>query len=260
MKVATWNINSLRARFERVCEFLETSQVDVLLIQETKCKDDNFPEFDIRTLGYDVSHYGLSQYNGVAIISKSQQKNTTFGLGSESDPYIADARILKSEIEGISFVSVYAPNGRDVTSEHYKYKLDWYDLFADYAKNLIETNEQIVIAGDLNIAPTDKDVWDIKEFPLSTHVTDLERNKYQSLLSLGLTDAFDLRYPSDEGFTFWDYRGGDFHKNKGMRIDFFLVSDALKNNISDVYVERESRKGSKPSDHAALIMELDIKR
>lgn len=227
-------------------------------MQETKCKDDNFPEFNIRTSGFDVCHYGLSQYNGVSILSKDPIKNISLGMDNARDPYIDDARLIKGDIDGITFVSVYAPNGRDRTSEHFEKKLDWYNNFIDYASTVLQNNPRTIITGDLNIAPHDSDVWDINEFPLTTHVTQEERAKFQALCDIGFTDAFRHLYPTDRSFTFWDYRGGDFHQNKGMRIDFFLVSKDLVENIKGISVDRDSRKGEKPSDHAALILDLEF--
>lgn len=256
MRIVSWNVNSLRARYARVEDYLTSNEPDVLCLQETKCKGDNFPEFDFRVLGYDVCHYGLSQYNGVAIISKSNLEEISAGIENENDPYIGDGRVIRADIEGLTVVSVYAPNGRDVTSEHYEKKLQWYDHFTDYIERLTRAKSDIVIVGDFNIAPSDEDVWDVNDFPLTTHITDKERSKLEALLGMGFVDSFREKYPKDEGFTFWDYRGSDFLANKGMRIDLGLVSSSLSGTINDVRVDRESRMGEKPSDHAALIVEL----
>lgn len=259
MKIVTWNVNSLRARFERVKEFLESHpDVDVLVLQETKCKDDNFPELDIRMLGYDVVHYGLSQYNGVAIISKEDLKVPTFSLGIDNDPYIKDGRVISADVNGITIVSVYCPNGRDIESEHYQFKLEWFDMLHTYLNNHLEKNKNVVVLGDFNITPKDKDVYDISKVQMTTHVTQKERDKLKNLFDLGFVDSYRHLYPNGEGFTYWDYRNGDFNNNRGLRIDLALVSKALKTKIKEVEVLRESRIGDSPSDHAALLLELDI--
>lgn len=255
-KIVSWNVNSLRARFERVEEYLLKHDPDILCLQETKCKDDNFPEFDIRVLGYDVCHYGLSQYNGVAIISKENQSDVVVGIDNENDPYIADGRVIRADVKNITVLSVYAPNGRDVENEHYEKKLAWYDHFHEYIQKLKEVKKNIVIVGDFNVAPRNDDVWDIDNFPLTTHVTDKERSKVEALLNLGFVDTFRHLHPDDEGFTFWDYRGSDLISNKGMRIDLALVSDSLIPSIQELSVDRESRLGEKPSDHAAIVLDL----
>lgn len=258
MNIVTWNVNSLRARYERVVDFLDTHDVDVMCIQETKCKDDNFPEFDLRTLGYDVCHYGLSQYNGVAIISKEPHKNVVAGLNNNDDPYINDGRVIRCDVGEISLICVYVPNGRDVDSEHYEMKLRWYGMFVEYLRDVLTTNKNVVVVGDFNIAPTDEDVFDINELPLTTHITRRERNCLREVLDVGFVDSYRHLYPTEQGFTFWDYRGGNFHLNRGMRIDLCLVSHSLAGYIKEVSVDRDSRKGEKPSDHAAVLLRLDF--
>lgn len=259
MKIVTWNVNSLRARFERVKEFLELHpEVDVLVLQETKCKDDNFPELDIRMLGYDVVHYGLSQYNGVAIISKEDLIEPSWSLGIDNDPYIKDGRVISAIVNGITIVSVYCPNGRDIESEHYEWKLEWFDHLHKYLKDLLAKNENVVVLGDFNIAPEDKDVYDISKVAMTTHITQKERDKLTNLYKLGFVDAYRHLYSDGEGFTYWDYRNGDFNNNRGLRIDLAIVSQPLVSKIKEVEVLRESRIGDSPSDHAAMLLELDL--
>ena len=257
MKIVSWNVNSLRARFERVKEFLENNaDVDVLLLQETKCQDKNFPELDLRMLGYDVVHLGLSQYNGVAILSKEDLTNPKFGFEVDTDPYVKDGRIISAEVNGITVISVYCPNGRDIESEHYEMKLEWFDILKNHLQELLKINPNIVVLGDFNITPADEDVFDITKVQMTTHITTKERDKLTSILNLGFVDAYRELYPEGEGFTYWDYRGGDFNNNRGLRIDLAYVSESLKSRIKEVEVSRESRIGDSPSDHAALILEL----
>ena len=258
MKIASWNVNSLRARFERVKEFLELNDdIDVLLLQETKCQDKNFPEFDIRILGYDVAHYGLSQYNGVCIISKEDLIDVKIGLNTTEDPYINDGRIISATVNGITIVSVYCPNGRDIDSEHYEMKLKWFDLLKEELQKLLIENEKVIVMGDFNIVPTDADVYDISKITMTTHVTKKEREKLSAILELGFIDSYRCLYPKGEGFTYWDYRNGDFNNNRGLRIDLGLISNTLVNRLKDVSVSRESRIGDSPSDHACIILECD---
>jgi exodeoxyribonuclease III len=257
MKIVSWNVNSLRARFERVKEFLDTNKdINILLLQETKCQDKNFPEFDIRILGYDVAHYGLGQFNGVAVIAKSDLQEVNSGFDNDQDPYVNDGRIISCLIDGITYISVYCPNGRDIDSEHYEMKLNWFELLYSHLKELLKTTDEIVIMGDFNIAPRDEDVYDIEKFVSTTHTTKREREALENIIGLGFIDAYRELYPDVEGFTYWDYRNGDFNNNRGLRIDLALVSESLKPRIRNFTISRESRIGDSPSDHAAIILEL----
>ena len=257
MLIATWNVNSLKARMPRVEEWLEQVRPDVLCLQETKMSDAQFPGMDFQRLGYDSAHHGQGQWNGVAVLSRVGISDVVAGFddGREPDP---DARALWATCGGVRVVSVYVPNGREVGADHYVYKLDWLGRLRAHLDAHHSPDEPVVILGDWNIAPTDQDVWSPAAFEGSTHVTPEERAALAAVVDWGLVDTLRRRYPEDGIFSYWDYRNGDFHKRRGMRIDYLLSSASLAATNRADLIDRNARKGTKPSDHAPVLGLFDI--
>lgn len=258
MRFATWNVNSLKVRLPRVEEFLAYADVDVLCLQETKLSDKAFPALTFGGLGYESVHHGQGQWNGVAILSRVGIDDTSFGCGEGVvDPYEGDARILGATAGGVRFVTVYVPNGRQVGTEFYNRKLEWFAMLRDWLAKSRSPTEPLVILGDFNVAPEDRDVWDPAAFVGSTHVTPAEREAVAELERWGLVDTFRHVYPDDDKlYTYWDYRAGDFHQHRGMRIDLALATAPVIDRVEFAVVDRNARKGSQPSDHAPLIIDL----
>ena len=257
-RIATWNVNSLKARLPRVEEFLGYADVDVLCMQETKMADKAFPHLTFRELGYDSVHHGQGQWNGVAILSRIGLSDPTHGFGAGvTDPYEGDARLIAATCGTMRIASVYVPNGRTVPSEYYDRKLEWFERLHEWLASNHTTTDEVAILGDYNVAPEDRDVWDIAAFAGSTHVTAAERASVQQLCDWGLADAFRLVHPDADGlYSYWDYRNGDFHKHRGMRIDLALVSRPLAERVEFAVTDRNARKGTQPSDHAPVIVDL----
>jgi exodeoxyribonuclease III len=258
VRIATWNVNSLKARMPRVEEWLEYAQPDVLAMQETKLKDEAFPSLAFSGLGYDSAPHGHNQWNGVALLSKVGIEDITIGFDSESiDPYEGDARLVAAKCGGINVVCVYVPNGREVGTEFYDRKLVWLEVLHDWIAKTYTPEDPLIVTGDFNVAPEDRDVWSPKAFVGSTHVTKPERAAVKKLEQWGLVDGFRAQYPdTDRLYTYWDYRGGDFHKHKGMRIDLMLVTKPVAERITWTTIDRNARKGKGPSDHTPLLIDL----
>ena len=276
MRIATWNVNSLKARQEAVEKWLERAAPDILLIQETKLTDGDAPVMPFAMLGYDLLHHGEGRWNGVAIVTRQGLKVgdviTNFGDGPvrDSGPGAAkdvseedfnpfdEARMLSAVVEGLRVITIYAPNGRVVGSPFYAGKLDWYERLSRWFADTRKTTEPLVIGGDFNIAPTDGDVWDANAVHGGTHVSAPEREAFRALLDWGLTDAYRLRQDAPGRFSWWDYRAGNFHKNLGMRIDHLLVTEPVAGRVVAAEIDREARKGPPiPSDHAPVTIDLD---
>lgn len=253
MRIATWNVNSLKARMPRVEAWLAEMEPDVLCLQETKLSDKAFPALAFQALGYDSVHHGQGQWNGVAILSRVGITDAVGGFDDTEEPD-ADARVVSATCDGVRVTSVYVPNGRTLDDDHYAYKLRWLERLRRIAAQRAE--EPMVICGDFNIAPDDRDVWDPGAFVDSTHVSPPEREAYASLLAAGFTDAVRARHPDEGLYTYWDYRDGNFHKKKGMRIDHLLLSRPLADRLRFVFIDRNARKGSKPSDHTVAIADV----
>ena len=252
MLLATWNVNSLKARLERVKGWLDEVQPDILCIQETKMKDSAFPALDFEAMGYESVHFGQGQWNGVAILSKVGIANVTnnFKVG-DPDP---DARIITAECGGCLVSSVYVPNGRALDHEHYQYKLRWMKQLKEHVAALAKPSDDVVVAGDFNIAPLDIDVWDPAALVGSTHVSEPEREALGSLLKWGLHDVFREQHPEPNLYSWWDYRNGSFHRGWGMRIDLVLASASVAKKSTWTGVDRNARKGEQPSDHAPVLI------
>jgi exodeoxyribonuclease III len=268
VRVATWNVNSLKARLPRVEEFLGYADVDVLCLQETKLADATFPTMAFETLGYESAHHGQGQWNGVAILSRVGINNVERGFSEDvrnvasDDEYVrgvlAEARSVTAMCGGVEITSVYVPNGRSLDDPHYGAKLVWLDeLTRQYARRL-SAHIPSVLCGDFNIAPEDHDVWDPRKFIGSTHVTPAERAKLTDLRSVGFTDLFRQLYRQDRLYTYWDYRAGDFHQHRGMRIDLMYGTAPVSAGVTWAIVDRNARKGKLPSDHAPVIVDFTL--
>ncbi len=264
MRLATWNVNSIRARVDRVTDFLERADVDVLAMQETKCSDEQFPTMPFAALGYDVVHCGFNQWNGVAIASRIGVDDVQVGFEGQptwsdgSAAEVAEARALGATCGGVRVWSLYIPNGRIVDSPHYGYKLAWLAALRVTAQGWLaeSPDAQIALTGDWNIAPTDEDVWSVEAYRGSTHVTGPERAAFQGIVDVQFTDVVRPFTPGPAVYTYWDYTQLRFPKNRGMRIDFILGSPALARRVTHAEIVREERKGKSPSDHAPVLVEL----
>lgn len=257
MRLATWNVNSLKVRLPRVEEWIEYARPDVLCLQETKLTDDAFPALTFRELGYDCVHYGHGRWNGVAILSRVGLDDVTFGFGGDHlDPYEGDARLVTATCGGIRVTSTYVPNGREVGTEFYDRKLDWLATLHDWLVAAATPDDPLALLGDFNVAPENRDLWSPAAFEGSTHVTEPERDAVRRLRDWGLVDAFRHLYDDDRLFTYWDYRRGDFHEHRGMRIDLALVTEPVAARVIWALVDRNARKGKLPSDHAPLVIDV----
>ncbi|RKS05809.1 exodeoxyribonuclease III [Nocardiopsis sp. Huas11] len=262
MRIATWNVNSARARTERIGAWLDRSDVDVLAIQETKARDDQFPASVFTDRGYEVAHHGLSQWNGVAIASRVGLADVRIGFPGQpgyGEPEEAEARAIGATCAGVQVWSLYVPNGREVDHPHYAYKLRWLEALRKAGEAWLaeDPRAQIAYVGDFNIAPEDTDVWDMAEFEGKTHVTGPERAAFTGLVDAGFAEVVRQYTPGPGVYTYWDYKALSFPKRKGMRIDFVLASPALSERVSGARIDREERKGKGASDHAPVIVELD---
>lgn len=257
MLVATWNVNSLNARMPRVTEWLEAVSPDVLCMQETKLSDEKFPAMAFTALGYESVHHGEGRWNGVAILSKVGLEDEVRGFddGGEPDP---DARVVWATCGGIRVASVYVPNGRELGHDHYRYKLDWLHRLRSHLDRNHSPDEQLVVLGDWNIAPADDDVWSTAHFQEMTHVSKPERDALDHVKDWGLIDTLRDRFPEPGIYSYWDYRNGDFHKRRGMRIDFLLSSAPLASTCTADLIDRNARKGKKPSDHAPVMAVYEV--
>ena len=260
MRIATWNVNSVRSRLPRLLPWLDKRQPDVLCLQETKLPNDAFDELlgaDFAVRGYQVAHHGEGRWNGVAVASRVGLDDVVRGLPDEPGFPNPEARAITASCNGLRVTSVYVPNGRTPDDPHYQYKLSWLAALRDTVAADAKRGAASVVCGDMNIAPTDADVWDPSLFVGATHVTPAERAALGELLALGLHDVIRDRWPDERVFSYWDYRAGRFHQDLGMRIDLVLAADQLVDRVAAAWVDREARKGSAPSDHAPVIVDLD---
>ena len=255
-RFVTWNVNSLRARLDRVEQWLATVQPDVVCLQETKLADDAFPALTFAALGYESAHHGFNQWNGVAILSKVGIDDVVAGFDDGGDPD-PDARIVWATCGGVRVASAYVPNGRSLTDDHYRYKLAWLDRLRAELDRAHDPTDDLIVAGDFNIAPDDRDVYDPAAFEGATHVSDAERARLAALEAWGLTDVFRRHYDAGGLFSWWDYRAGNFHKGKGMRIDLVMATEGLAERSVAALVDRNARKGKQPSDHAPVVVDFE---
>jgi exodeoxyribonuclease-3 len=257
LRLATWNVNSLRARLPRVLEWLERVQPDVLCLQETKLTDAAFPHAELEVLGYASAATGDGAYNGVAILSRVGIEDVSRGFADEPGFPDPERRAIAASCGGLRVWSVYVPNGRELASPHLAYKLAWLAALREAARDELAAGAPLAVCGDFNVAPRDRDVWDPAQFIGSTHVSVPEREAVDALLALGFTDV-QPRSLKGEPFTYWDYRAGMFHKGCGMRIDLVLLDRGLAAGVRDAYIDRDARKGSKPSDHAPVVVDVEV--
>ena len=255
MRLATWNVNSLKARLPRVEEWLAQARPDVLCMQETKLSDDAFPAMTFASLGYEAVHHGEGRWNGVAILSKVGITDVVDGFADGGD-HDGEARLLTATCGGVRVSTVYVPNGRMVGHEHWHYKLGWFQRLRAHVAAVAKPEHDVVVCGDFNVAPDDRDVWDASACHGGTHVSPEERAAYGELLDWGLVDVLRSRYDDDGLFSWWDYQAGAFHKHWGMRIDLLLATPSLTERLDWIIVDRNGRKGSKPSDHAPLVAQF----
>jgi exodeoxyribonuclease III len=257
VRVATWNVNSVKQRMPRLLAWLEQRQPDVVCLQETKLVDDAFHQLlgaELASRGYSVALHGESQWNGVAILSRIGLEEIVLGIPDGPGFPHPEARAVSATCGGVRIHSVYVPNGRTPDSEHYRYKLAWLAALREMVR---AGPPDAIVCGDMNIAPTDADVFDPDAYIGQTHVTPPERAALAELEALGLRDVVRDRWPAERVFTYWDYRAGMFHQDLGMRIDLVLASAPVAGRVRAAWVDRQARKGKGPSDHAPVIVDLD---
>ncbi len=257
MKIISWNVNSVRARIENIKNYIKNSDPDVLLLQEIKTQNENFPNDEFRSLGYTSYVYGQKSYNGVAIVSKHELDNINNNFIkddlNQSRIITADLKLKKKKIE---LINIYVPNGNPVDTEKYEYKKSWLKKFVISVKKKIQKNTNILIAGDFNIIPEEIDVHDFKRYE-NDALGRLEiRKKYRELINLGFKDVYRFKNKTKQEYTFWDYFAGSWQKNYGMRIDHFLLSNSLLENIKSIHINRKPRSKEKPSDHTPIELEI----
>ena len=258
MKLVTWNVNSLGARLPRVLEFLAAHTPDVVFLQETKCDDEAFPSAELADAGYAAAHHGSGRWAGVGVLARHGLELSDVAAGLPGEVAAEEARWIEATVAGLRVASAYVTNGREIGSEWFEQKLAFLDAMAARAAAL-RGAAALVVAGDFNVTRDDRDVYDPAAFAGSTHVTDDERSRLERLIADGgLVDAYRHVHPDAQQFTWWDYRQGHFHRGLGLRIDYILLSDSLAGGLSECAIARDYRKGTKPSDHAPLIAELNL--
>ena len=253
MKLATWNVNSLAVRLPQVLDWLSSASPDVLVLQETKLTDDKFPHADFNAAGWQVQWFGQKTYNGVALISRLPAEGLVRnipGLGDEQ------ARVIAGTVGGLRCIGAYFPNGQAPDSDKFVYKMRWLDALREWVRAEMAAHPQLVLMGDFNIAPEDRDVYDPVAWAGQIHCTPEERAHFQGLVSLGLVDAFRLFEQPPKSWSWWDYRNLAFRKNQGLRIDHILVSEALRGRVAACSIDKAPRKNERPSDHAPVVVEL----
>lgn len=255
MRIASWNVNSLRVRETQVLEWLETEKPDVLGLQETKLTDEKFPVGILAEAGYESIFFGQPTYNGVALLSRTPASEVSRGMDGFEDP---QARVIAGSFDGVRVLNLYVPNGSEVGSEKYAYKLRWLDHLAGLVEKELANHPRLVVMGDFNIAPADEDVHDPEEWRGKVLFSEPEHAALQRLLDLGLVDSF-RQFEQEEGiFSWWDYRAAGFRRNRGLRIDLLLVSKALTENLVASRVDVEPRRWERPSDHAPVLIDLKV--
>ena len=261
MRIATWNVNSVLARLPRLASWLEETAPDVVCLQETKVGADAFPSGEVTELGYEIAAHGEGRWNGVAILSKAGLAGVERGLPGDPGfpgPDTLEARTISATCGPVRVRSVYVPNGRTPEDPHYQYKLRWLAALRDAVAADAAGPTPFALMGDFNVAPADDDVWDIAAFQGSTHVTPAERAALAELRAAGLNDVVPRIEKGPHPFTYWDYRAGSFHKGMGMRIDLVYANEPFAGKVADAWVDREARKGKGPSDHAPVVVDLDL--
>lgn len=253
MRIATWNVNSIRTRVDRVVDYLVRTNTDVLAMQEIKCKPDQFPYAAFEEAGYKVTAHGLNQWNGVAFASKLEAEDVETSFSGQPEfKDVLEARALGATFDGVRIWSLYVPHGRSLDDPHYAYKLEFLENLASTTAEQVyhDPETPLALMGDFNIAPLDTDVWDLAEFEGGTHVSAPERQAFEAFEQIGLSDVVRPLVPS--GYTYWDYQQLRFPKNEGMRIDFILGNEAFAGMVTEVSIDRDERKGEGPSDHVPV--------
>tara|TARA_Y100000590_G_scaffold145160_1_gene166859 strand:+ start:213 stop:989 length:777 start_codon:yes stop_codon:yes gene_type:complete len=257
MKISSWNVNSVRARILNITNYLKSSSPDILIVQEIKTEEKNFPFSDFKKLGYKSYVFGQKSYNGVAILSKVNIDKIDLEFINDENK---QSRIIVGEIKNkskrIKLINIYAPNGNPINTEKYQYKKNWYDLFIKKIKSTLDLNPNIIIGGDFNIIPEEIDVYDFKKFENDALFKLEIRKKYRELINLGFQDTYRYLNKNKQEFTFWDYMSGSWKKNNGMRIDHFLVSNNFLNHIKNILIDKRPRSKIKPSDHTPIELEI----
>ena len=258
MIISSWNVNSIRARIENIKEYLKKFSPNILLIQEIKTEEKTFPYNEIKSLGYQSYVFGQKSYNGVAILSKKKLENIKIDLNKDKNK---QSRIIYAEFiykkKIIQLINVYIPNGNPVDTEKYTYKINWLDSFIKSIKSISKKNQNIIIGGDFNVIPAAEDVYNPKSFENDALFKLEIRKKFREILNMGLNDAYRYLYPETEGYTYWDYMRGAWQKNNGLRIDHFLVSNSIIQNIKDIKINKYPRGKEKPSDHTPIELIMD---
>ena len=253
MKISSWNVNSVRARIKNILEYLKSSDPEILMIQEIKTEEKNFPFNDFKTLGYNSYVFGQKSYNGVAFLSKESIKKINMKFikdkNNQSRIIVGD---IKNKSKTIKLINVYVPNGNPIGTEKYKYKKDWYESFIEQIKKTLFENKNIIIGGDFNVIPEEIDVYDSKKYENDALFKLEIRKKFRELINLGFHDTFRYFYKDIEEYTFWDYMYGSWQNNRGMRIDHFLVSNNLLPEITKININKKPRSKIKPSDHTPI--------
>lgn len=253
MKIATWNVNSLRVRLPHLLDWLRAHSPDVACLQETKCDDDTFPGEALRQAGYHALHHGQRGYNGVAILSRTPAVEVRRGIPDFED---VQSRIIAAEVGGIRVVSAYVPNGQEVGSDKFAYKLRWFEALRGWLARELAATPRLAVLGDFNVAPEDRDVHDPAQWQGKVHVSEPERGALRALLDLGFVDAYRLHDPSPGAFTWWDYRMNAFRRKMGLRIDHVLLSPALAPECRSCTIDVAPRRLERPSDHAPVLCEV----
>ena len=257
MIITSWNVNSVRARIENIKEYLQKFSPDVVMMQEIKTQDETFPYDDFSALDYESHVFGQKSYNGVAIISKHKLENVRIDLIKDK---LKQSRVISAELKhkkkNIQLINIYTPNGNPVDTDKYTYKKDWLDILIKQLKTLSKKNENIILAGDFNILPSAEDAYNIKGFEDDALYRLDIRKKFREMINLGFNDVYRHFYEDKEGYTFWDYMRGAWQKNNGMRIDHFLVSNSIIDQIKDININKDPRGREKPSDHTPIEINL----
>jgi exodeoxyribonuclease-3 len=256
MLVATWNVNGLRARLDFFLHWLRERRPDVVALQELKLTEDQFPYDELRAEGYHATVLGQKGWNGVAVLSREPAEPLQLGLPGD---HLMGARLAAARIGDLAVTSVYCPNGKNLDHPDFERKLHWFDLLLEFLKNSFNPSSNLLLCGDFNICPSPLDTWNEGDFAGTIFHTEIERRKIESLLGWGLADLFRVAHPEEKVFSWWDYRGGAFHKNQGLRIDFVLGTSALADRVISAETDREYRKKKgdlTPSDHAPVLVEI----
>jgi len=253
VKLATWNVNSLAVRLPQLLDWLAANPVDTLVIQETKLTDDKFPHAPIEAAGYEVKWFGQKTYNGVALLARTPPADIVRNIPGFVDE---QARVIAASVGGLRVIGAYFPNGQEPGSDKFAYKMRWCDALREWVKDELVRHPELVLMGDFNVAPEDRDVHDPVAWAGQIHCTDEERAQFRGLVALGLVDAFRLFEQPPKSWSWWDYRNLAFRKNQGLRIDHVLVSEALRGRVRECVIDKAPRKNERPSDHAPVIVTL----